>query len=261
MTDKSIGLHIAPEDLTANHVRNLSLHETTANFGTLGLYLRLKDTLSSTGLADNPDVMWATQLGLTLHANDKRVNGHYADHLLRVTLRILEHYNVQDPSIIAASMIHDAPEDHAKDIVSILAKEEVEDEKVARYKAFELLTHHVGEEVVYIVQSVTNPLVLPGEDKMEVYERHTRDLVMNKPKPRVLKLSDFTDNAVGNHYTTSPKRENLDAKYVNLYQVHRAGLFMPDSIITGEERLHALQQLTEGHARTLARLALMAEDQ
>lgn len=247
---------IAPQDLTEHHVSHLSLHDITQNFGTLGLYKRLNFSLTANGLAEVPEVVWATQFGFTAHANDTRTNGHYADHILRVTLRILDHYHITDPEIVAAAMLHDSLEDHAVDIVAILAKESIEDEREARDKATELMQQHVGEGVMSIVEAVTNLIVVPGENKLEVYKHHTRDLVTNSPKARVVKLSDFTDNAVGNHYTVGEKQQYLDQKYLELYQIHRAGLFMPDSIITGEERHYALRQLTEGHARALARLSI-----
>lgn len=251
---------LTPEALTADHVRGMPLHDVTDLYGTLGLMLRLKDTLEATGLDQEPEVQWATQFGLMLHANDRRTNGHYADHILRVTLRAIEHYGVIDPAVAASCMMHDGVEDHAKYIVYVLAKEEVEDEARARSMAFELLEPHMGDEAVGIVKDVTNPIVLPGQDKDAIYTGHVKDIVANKPKARVDKTSDFTDNAVGNHHTIGPKQVRADEKYVDHYQIYRAGLFMQDSLITGLERIRALEQLSQGHARALARIAMNTEN-
>ena len=251
---------ISPEALTPDHVRDLPLHRVTEEYGTNGLVVRLTDTLKRNNLADIPEVAWAVQFGLTLHANQTRTTGHYIDHLIRVTLRPIEHYGVVDPVVAASCMLHDGPEDHAKRIVYILTKERVDEEARARSMAFELIAKHAGNETAEIVETVTNPLLKPGDDKWEVYRNHTKQLVEKSPKGRVDKLSDFTDNAVGNHYTLGPKRLELDRKYIELYQIHRDGLFMPDSIITGPERNYALQQLAEGHARALARLAMDSKE-
>jgi hypothetical protein len=250
---------ISPESLTRDHVRDLPLHEVTKTFGTLGLFLRLEDTLEASGLADVPEIAWATQFGLTLHSNDRRTNGHYADHILRVPLRIIERYKITDPDIIIGAILHDGPEDHADAIVKILSREDVDSQQEARGRAFDLLEAEVGSGATNILRCVTNPIVAPGEDKLTVYSDHTRNMVENEPKARVVKVSDFTDNGVGNHYTVGDKQLALDRKYVDLYQIHRAGLFMPDSLITGQERLYVLRQLTEGHARALARMALAEE--
>lgn len=245
-----------PEALTAEHVRGLPLHTVTDDYGTLGLMLRLDDTLAQNDLVEIPEVAWSVQFGLTLHANDTRTNGHYTDHLIRVTLRTIEHYGVTDPGIVAGCMLHDGPEDHAKQIVYILTKQKIDDETKARSLSFELIDRYAGSETAELVEAVTNPLIKPGEDKLTVYRNHTEKLVDKSPKARVAKLSDFTDNAVGNHYTLGPKQIELDRKYLDLFQIHRAGLFMPDSLIIDSERDYALQQLAKGQARALARIGM-----
>ncbi len=228
----------------------------TEQYGTLGLYTRLQDTFERTGLHELPEVQWATQFGLMLHANQTRTNGHYTDHIMRVALRIVEHFEITDPAIVCGALLHDGVEDHPKDTVLALTGQAIEDVGQAREVALDLIATHTSDETAQIVTSVTNPLCGDSGDKQAIYNVHTRKLILKEPKARVVKLSDFIDNAVGNHFTQGGKQQKLDLKYLSQYRWHRLGLFLPDSLITGEVRERVLHQLTEGHARTLARLAL-----
>lgn len=255
---ETVGGETAPHTITPEEVRDLSLGEITEQYGTLGLYTRLQDSLKIHGLDQNEEVLWAMQLGLMLHANDKRTNGHYEDHVMRATLRILDHYEIDDPSIIAAALLHDSIEDHPKDLVLALTGEKIDDVRAARTRGLELISNYAGDETSDIVSAVTNPILKEGEDKLVVYGDHTENLVLNHPKARVVKLSDFTDNAVGNHYTVGDKQRDLDLKYLDQYRIHRMGLFMPDSLITGQKRQEILAQLTVAHMRSLSRLAKAA---
>jgi len=241
---------ITPED-----VRGLSLGKLTEEFGTIGLYTRLIDTLEREGFNDNNLVQLSLQLGLALHANDERTNGHYTDHLMRVTLRMLEDFKIRDPNLIAAGPLHDVLEDHPRDLVLALTGEKPEKRSIARIIGRDILSRMTNPEVAEIVSIVTNPDIESGQDKVAVYSEHTTDIVINSPKGRVLKLADFGDNAAGNHATVGEKQHKLDEKYVEQYRIHMMGLFMPDSLIIGEERQMALRLLSKGHARTLGRLA------
>lgn len=247
---------IGPSTITPDHVRGLSLTRVTQQFHTLGLYVRLQDTLEQTGLNEEPAVNLAVQLGMTLHANDTRTDGHYTDHLLRVTARMIEAYGILDPSLVAAGPLHDSLEDHPRDLVFSLSGEIIKDRREAQQRGQELIAEHIDEEAAELVSLVTNPEVPEGMDKTEAYIAHTNHVVRTSPKGRVLKLSDFVDNAVGNHHTHGEKRLKLDRKYLAAYRIHRMGLFLPDGLITGDQRQEALAQLTRGHTRALARLKL-----
>lgn len=241
---------------TPELLRGLSLHEITKTYGTKGLYTRLQDTLKIHGLEDNMLIQGAINLGLNLHNNDKRTNGHYGDHLLRVTLRIIEKYGFTDPNLIMAAMLHDSVEDHARELVAMVTKEEVIDEFEAREMAFSLISMMFNTEVSEIVRSVTNDVMPPGEDKNRFYTTKTIKTVTRSPKGRVLKFSDFTDNAIGNHYTEGPLQQRLDQKYLGCYAVHAIGLFLPNSLITGELRLQQLKKIKKGYQNAVTRIAL-----
>jgi len=242
---------ITPED-----VRGLSLGKLTEKFGTIGLYTRLVDTLEREELNDNELVQLSLHLGLALHANDERTSGHYTDHLMRVTLHMLEDFKIKDPNLIAAGPLHDVFEDHPRDLVLALTGEKPSDASEARAVGQGTLSRLTNSEVAEIVATVTNPNIEPGQDKTAVYANHTRDIILKSPKGRVLKLADFVDNAAGNHATIGDKQRKLDEKYIEQYRIHMMGLFLPDSLIIGEERQKALRLLSKGHARALGRLAM-----
>lgn len=242
--------------ITSDNVRGLSLGKLTEKYGTLGLYTRIIDTLEREGFGDNELVQLSLYLGLALHINDVRTNGRYTDHLMRVTLHMLEDFNIKDPNIIAAGPLHDVFEDHPFDLALALTGNKLSDVIKARVIGQEALSRFTNPEVVDIVSSVTNPDIACGEDKLALYTQHTTNLVLNHPKGRVLKLADFEDNAVGNHATIGYRQHELDEKYINQYRVHMMGLFLPDSLITGKERQKALHVLSIGHARALGRLAV-----
>jgi (p)ppGpp synthase/HD superfamily hydrolase len=243
--------NITPSTLTPEHVRGLSFHEVTSRYGTHGLHVRLEDALKATGLFEEPNVQDAMYLGLLLHSEDSRTNGHYTDHLMRVTLRIIERFGITSEAIISAAMLHDAVEDHAQDILSIFAPgSEPSDETEA---AIMCLQGVFGKDVARIIRVVTNP-PFNEDSKQEEYAKHTKHLVLTDPEARILKLSDFIDNAVGNHYTATKKRHELDEKYLPLFPIHMSGLYMPDSLITGDAKVYALRSLVRGQQRARARL-------
>lgn len=248
--------NLDPASITPDHVRGLSLGRVTEEFGTIGLYARTVDTFEQHGLDKNRLVQLAFHLGLALHADDYRTNGHYTDHLMRVTLHMIEDFGITDPNLIAAGPLHDSFEDHPRDLVLALTGEKPDTREEAMVIGRQVLAALTNEEVVAIIESVTNPPVLEGQNKLDVYTDHTRELVRKYPKGRVLKLADFVDNAGGNHATVGAKQRKLDEKYLRQFRIHKMGLFLPDSLIVGEERQRALHMLSKGHMRALGRLAL-----
>ena len=106
------------------------------------------------------------------------------NHLLRVALRIVCHYGVRDPDAICAALLH-AVEDHASDLTAT----------GDRPGALAVLAARFGPQVAGLVEAVTNPVYLPGQDKDEQYREHVAASLAANPSARVLKVSDFTDYA------------------------------------------------------------------
>lgn len=232
-----------------------SLVEVTLKEGTAGLYERTRLALGPE-LQQNPKVSFAMQAGFLLHGEQRRTDGLYSDHLMRVAIRLIEDLGVTDPDVIAAAFLHDAIEDHPRDLAKLITGEDLhgvpEDE--ARTKAYfaldSILPRSAGTVMI-----VSNPILQPGQSKLRTYTEHTAALIEFSPKARALKLADFIDNAVNNHTTRDPdKQMRLDLKYVEQYEMHMRGVTLPDSIIPPEKRADLLAMLAEGLQRSEERL-------
>ena len=97
-------------------VASMPLHAITSMYGKGGLRERLLIEIAQFSAVDRGRIGDALALASRLHAQDRRQREPYANHLLRVTVRILSHYRVTDPDVTCAALLHDAVEDHAEDI-------------------------------------------------------------------------------------------------------------------------------------------------
>ena len=179
----------------------MPLHAITSVHGEAGLRERLLTEIAQFPAADRDRTRDALALACRLHAADRRQREPYANHLLRVTIRILSHYRVTDPEVACAAMLHDAVEDHAADIAP-----------GGRQAALAVLAGRFGARTATLVAAVTNPRWEPGRDKHEQYREHVLASLAASPWARVIKASDFTDNAVGIIHTTGPKLSKLADK-------------------------------------------------
>jgi len=76
-----------------------------------------------------------------------------------------------------------------------------------------VLAGRFGARTAALVAAVTNPAWEPGRGKHEQYREHILAALQASPWARVIKASDFTDNAVGIIHTTGPKLPELARKY------------------------------------------------
>ena len=78
----------------------MPLHPITAVYGEPGLRARFAAEIARPAdPAGQRDAERALQLAGQLHAADRRQREPYVNHLLRVALRIICHYGVDDPDI------------------------------------------------------------------------------------------------------------------------------------------------------------------
>jgi len=80
-----------------------------------------------------------------------------------------------------------------------------------------------------LVAAVSNPVYQPGRDEHEQYREHVTASLRASPWVRVIKVSDFTDNAVGLFCTTGPKLSELARKYRPLVSSLREFVLRPDT--------------------------------
>jgi hypothetical protein len=162
----------------------------------------------------------------------------HKNHLLRVALRIICHYEVRDTGIICAALLHDSVEDHADDLAAD-----------GRTGAFAVLAASFVSHVASMVEAVTNPVYAHGSDKDEQYRAHVEASLAGNPQARVIKLSDFTDNGVGVIHTTGPKAVRLARKYAPFVPALADLIDRPDTPLSPQVKVRILGQLRTAHER------------
>ena len=112
MAEETAGLTSGPDsDLDPAERRLLAqmpLHAITSVHGEAGLRERLLMEIEPFSADDRGRARDALALACRLHAADRRQREPYANHLLRVAIRILSHYRVSDPDVACAALLHDA---------------------------------------------------------------------------------------------------------------------------------------------------------
>jgi (p)ppGpp synthase/HD superfamily hydrolase len=221
----------------------MPLHEITTEYGQPGLRIRFAHEEKRLASAkDWIKVDRALALAGELHADDRRQNEPYINHPLRVALRIMCHYGVLDADIICAALLHDTVEDHADDLSAD-----------GRSGAFAVLTASFGQPVADLVAAVTNPECEACHDRHGEYLRHVATSLAANPWARVVKISDFTDNGVGLHYTSGVKAAKLARKYAPLVPILKCLIDRPDTPLVGKVKAHIQTQLDTATGRFSAR--------
>jgi hypothetical protein len=220
----------------------MPLHAITALYGERGLRERFATETTRLGdAAGRRKVKQALQLAGRLHSLDHRQREPYVNHVLRVALRIICHYDVHDADIICAALLHDSVEDHADDL-----------SPAGRPGAFAILAAWFGPQVADLIAAVTNPIYVPEIDQHDQYREHVAASLETHPWARVIKAADFTDNGVGLIYTTGPKAAKLARKYAPLVPVLADLIARPDTPLTCQAKARILRQLHSAQERFAA---------
>jgi hypothetical protein len=238
-------------DVRAAHLMIMPLHAVTEVYGEPGLRRRLDLELRRLPDADRHAVADALAWATDLHAGQRRTREPYLNHVLRVTLRILCHYRVTDPEVLAAALLHDAVEDQPWAMAGLA----VGAGPAPREQAFTTLTVRRGPRVARLVGAVTNPPWEEGTDRNRQYREHLATALDGEPWARVLKLSDFTDNGVGIIHTIGPRTHHLATKYSGALPLLRELLSRPDTPLTPAVKVHIGHQLDRAESRFAAILA------
>ena len=238
MFDTGVRLDQAEQRLLAG----MPLHAITSVHGDAGLRERLSMETAQFPAADRGRAADALALATRLHAADRRQREPYANHLLRVAIRILSHYRVADADVACAALLHDAVEDHAADIAP----------GGDRQAALALLAGRFGARTAALVAAVTNPEWEAGRDEHEQYREHVLASLEASPWARVIKASDFTDNAVGIIHTTGPKLSKLAGKYGPLVPALRELILRPDTPLEADVKDMIAAQLDAARDRFAA---------
>ena len=220
-------------------LETMPLHAITATYGEDGLRERFAAEIAAFGAPERRRLEDALALAAQLHAGDRRQSEPYVNHLLRVAIRIMSHYGVRDPDVVAAALLHDSVEDHAAG----LAADGRTDSALAE------LGRRVGPRVAGLGGAVTNPEYDPGRDRHQQYREHVAASLDASPWARVIKASDFTDNGAGLIHTTGPRVPELARKYGPLVPVLRELITRPDTPLGEPARRRILDQLDRAAER------------
>ncbi|PWU50709.1 phosphohydrolase [Micromonospora sp. S4605] len=219
------------------YLATMPMHAITEIHGEPGLLERFRLEIRAFDEPARQRLTAALDLAADLHRDDRRVREPYLNHLLRVAIRMMHHYQVRDVDVIVAGLLHDAVEDHPDELAG---DAEVDDPTTA---ALATLADRFGPRVARLVAAVTNPAYDPGRDRHEQYREHVAASLEGEPWARVIKVSDFTDNGVGVIHTVGPKVASSAAKYRPLVPVFRDLVTRPDTPLSAPVKQHILDQL------------------
>ncbi|MEV0154885.1 HD domain-containing protein [Micromonospora sp. NPDC050686] len=229
------------------YLATMPMHAITEIHGEPGLLERFRLEIGAFGPGDRDRLTEALDLAADLHRDDRRVREPYLNHLLRVAIRMMHHYQVRDVDVIVAGLLHDAVEDHPAELAGAGA---AGDE--ARAAALATLAARFGPRVARLVAAVTNPVYDPGRDRHTQYREHVAASLDAEPWARVIKVSDFTDNGVGVIHTVGPKVARSAAKYRPLVPVFRELIGRPDTPLSAAVKRHIFAQLDLAEERFAA---------
>ncbi|MFG2052808.1 HD domain-containing protein [Micromonospora sp. NPDC048930] len=235
------------------YLASMPMHAITEIHGEPGLLARFRLEIEAFDDAARERLTAALELAADLHRHDRRVREPYLNHLLRVAIRMMHHYQVRDVDVIVAGLLHDAVEDHPAELAGLdalrppqlgasdAAPRPVADDPTAA--ALAALADRFGPRVARLVAAVTNPAYDPGRDKNVQYREHVAASLDREPWARVIKVSDFTDNGVGVIHTVGPKVARSAAKYRPLVPVFRDLIARPDTPLSAPVKRHIFAQL------------------
>jgi len=253
----------------------MPLHAITARYGETGLRERFALETAGFPEPDRRRLDQALELAARLHAADRRQREPYLNHLLRVAIRIIRYYDVRDPDVTCAALLHDSVEDHAAELAGSQPGTHAggqpgseadgepgtqagrepgsqADGEPGTQAALAALAAQFGDRVADLVGAVTNPDYEPGRDRHEQYRDHVLASLDANPWARIIKISDFTDNGVGLIHTSGPRVAQLAAKYAPLVPVLRELIARPDTPLSEAVKAHILGQLDRAAQRFTA---------
>ncbi|MEY9930043.1 (p)ppGpp synthase/HD superfamily hydrolase [Catenulispora sp. GP43] len=219
----------------------MPIHAVTEVYGEAGLRMLFEIESEAFPDQERATMLRAERVASRLHAGDKRVREPYVNHLLRVAIRIIRHYQVRDAEVIVAALLHDAVEDHPRDLADLAG--DAERAAGERNAALTMLARAFTPRVANLIASVTNPDYDPERDRQEQYREHVVESLEVDPWARVIKLSDFTDNGVGIIHTTGPKVRKASAKYAPLVPQLREFALRDDTPLNAEVKELIVHQL------------------
>lgn len=171
----------------------------------------------------------AIELTVELHANQRRKNNEpYMHHIVRVTRRLVDEYEVSNVDVIMVALLHDAVEDHTEGLCDLAGL------PVSRSNALSYLSGRFGNQVSALVKDLSNPESkgkVPEEEWKMIYAKHVEDMIDKHPDLLCVKLSDFTENALKLYEITDlNERVRLSKKYLPTMRVFLERVGRPNTL-------------------------------
>jgi (p)ppGpp synthase/HD superfamily hydrolase len=244
------------EGLNRKKLLAMPIHIVTSRYGLPGLRELLAAETEDFAPAERDRIARAARLATLLHAQDRRASEPYANHVLRVAIRIIRRYQVTDTDVVCAGLLHDSVEDHALDLAALATDAERARGEVPA--ALAALERAFNPRMAELVAAVTNPAWDPAGDKHTQYREHVAASLEHRPWARIVKLSDFTDNGVGLIHTVDEAMERrLARKYAPMVPLMRELAARPDTPLADEVKAYIDDQLATAAERFTA---ILAED-
>ncbi len=223
-------------------IAEMPLHAVTEVLGSDGLVRRFGLEIARFSAEEKAQLNGALAWAMELHAEDKRFREPATNHILRVAIRIMHHYGVSDVNLITAALLHDSVEDHVYEITG--RPDASKDDALLEISA------RTNPDIAMLVGAVTNPEYEKGRDKLEQYQEHV-DSILSKddPRVRILKVSDFTDNAMGVLYMPAEGAEYRARRYSVLVSIFEKAILDPSTPLSSGARAHIVKQLAETQRR------------
>ena len=216
----------------------MPLHTITEVLGYPGLVRRFELEKASFSPEEQAQLQKAFEWSMDLHAGQTRKREPYGNHILRVAIRIMPHYGVWDVNLITASLLHDTVEDHKFKLTG--------DPKATDEEALKVIEAAFNADVAGLVRSVTNPEYKEGKGRLEQYQDHIRHILNDHdPRVRILKVSDFTDNATSVVYLPEKDARYRAERYSSLVPIYTEAILRPDTPLSDEAKTHIAEQMEE----------------
>jgi (p)ppGpp synthase/HD superfamily hydrolase len=230
------------------------LHEITAQMGVWGLETRFEMEVDALGLDPDTRQSIADAKEIAMHAHDGDTRGPhpYSTHFLRVATRIIYYFQVGDPDIIIAALLHDTVEDHPERLIDKTRTplDILRTDQDFTHAALDFIGHRFNERTARLVASVTNPPFDPTKNKNLQYYNHIVTSLTQDPEARIIKLSDFIENCNGLRYSEDPPQRvrKRALKYAPLIPYMRLLALATDTPLPVPGREYILERLERGEA-------------
>ena len=133
----------------------------------------------------------ALTLSVDLHRNQTRQGKEpYIRHIVRVSRRLVDEYGVTDTDVIVAALLHDSVEDQFVGLSKIAGLE------ASRPNALAYIARRFGHRVAFLVEKLSISGDMPDEEWISFHTEHVKNIIEEDQDLFLIKLSDFSDNAL-----------------------------------------------------------------